>query len=325
MPPTWQPFADNILTSETVFEQESLPDALSVIGAGVVGLELGQALSRLGIEVEMFHGKALLSILTDPEVNQVALELFRREFPLYTDHYAEVSEHSGQLLTQAGDNRFTSEKLLAALGRRPNLQGLNLECLNVPQDDHGIPEFDPRTMQVGDQRVFIAGDANTVRPLLHEAADEGRIAGFNATQTTVHCFERRVPMGIVFTDPNIAVVGQSYAQLQDQNPIIGRVDFSNQGRARINQANKGVLHVYADRSSGGLLGAEMIAPSAEHMAHLLAWGIQRQQSVFDLLQMPFYHPVVEEGMRSALRDAARQIKSSRGLEELVLCASRSVV
>ena len=66
--------------------------------------------------------------------------------------------------------------------------------------------------------------------------------------------------------------------------------------------NQGLLHVYAQKDTGQLLGAEMIGPAAEHLAHLLAWAIQGQQSVEQILQNPFYHPVIEEGLRSALRD-----------------------
>jgi hypothetical protein len=107
----------------------------------------------------------------------------------------------------------------------------------------------------------------------------------------------------VFTDPQLATVGERFPAL-DQNAIVtGTVSFENQGRARVMLRNRGLLHVYAEVATGLVLGAEMIGPDAEHIAHLLAWGVQSELTVARMLEMPFYHPVVEEGLRTALRDA----------------------
>jgi dihydrolipoamide dehydrogenase len=84
--------------------------------------------------------------------------------------------------------------------------------------------------------------------------------------------------------------------------VTGQVSFEDQGRSRIMLKNKGLLNVYADPATGRFLGAEMLAPAAEHLAHLLAWALQNKMTVAQLLEMPFYHPVIEEGLRTALRD-----------------------
>ena len=91
----------------------------------------------------------------------------------------------------------------------------------------------------------------------------------------------------------------------------GVVSFDNQGRARVMLKNRGLLHVYADTITGRLLGAEMIGPDAEHVAHLLAWAIQAEFTVARALEMPYYHPVVEEGLRTALRDAQAKVAHAR--------------
>jgi dihydrolipoamide dehydrogenase len=82
--------------------------------------------------------------------------------------------------------------------------------------------------------------------------------------------------------------------------------------------NQGLLHVYADVATGNLRGAEMIGPDAEHLGHLLAWAIQARLTVAQTLEMPFYHPVVEEGLRTALRDA------QAGLQAVQLRATRHI-
>ena len=77
--------------------------------------------------------------------------------------------------------------------------------------------------------------------------------------------------------------------------------------------NKGQLHVYADTGTGRFLGAEMVGPDAEHIGHLLAWALQAGMTVEQMLEMPFYHPVVEEGLRTALRDAAAKLAAPERL------------
>ena len=84
--------------------------------------------------------------------------------------------------------------------------------------------------------------------------------------------------------------------------MTGQASFEDQGRARILLKNKGLLNVYADTFSGHLKGAEMLAPGAEHLTHLLCWALQNNMTVGEILKMPFYHPVIEEGLRTALRD-----------------------
>ena len=165
--------------------------------------------------------------------------------------------------------------------------------------------------------VLIAGDANGHVALLHEAADEGYIAGINATAVTPICFRRRTPIGIVFADPGVAFVGRRLAELDGVQIVIGEVSYAKQGRARTAERNYGLLRVYADREDGRLLGAEMAVPAAEHLAHLLALAIDRELDVHALLGMPFYHPVLEEGLRTALRDAARQLPTRRS--DLAAC------
>ena len=128
-------------------------------------------------------------------------------------------------------------------------------------------------------------------------------------------FRRKVPLAIVFSDPNIAMVGETFAHLdatlgEDEGFVVGERDFSTQARARVMLANRGVLHIYARKEDGRLLGAEMCIPRAEHIAHELAWAMERGLTVADLIAMPFYHPVVEEGLQNALHDAYAQLPDS---------------
>ena len=307
-----------LVTNDEVFEWTDLPESVAVFGPGVIGLELGQALSRLGVRVRMFGVGGAVGPIRDPEIRKIALATFRDEFPLDPD-----ASTTGVRETDAGveigfcdehgtEVSETFDYLLAATGRRPNVDGLALENSGLALDDRGVPEFDPYTLRCGDSPIFIAGDANDELPILHEAADEGRIAGANAGRyPAVQTGNRRVPMSVVFTDPQIAAVGLTIQQTDERCRgccAVGSVNFENQGRSRVIGRNRGLLRVYGAHGTGRFMGAEMFGPAAEHIAHLLAWAAQQRMNVDELLEMPFYHPVIEEGLRTALRDLHDKLK-----------------
>jgi len=173
----------------------------------------------------------------------------------------------------------------------------------------GVPRVDPRTMQCGAAPVFLAGDVSDYRPVLHEAADEGHIAGANAARyPDVQPHARRAPLMIAFTDPTIAIVGSPYAELDAAAIEVGAIDYADQGRARVMGRNVGLVRIYARGACGTLLGAEMFGPRVEHTAHLLAWAVQSRMTVEQALALPFYHPVIEEGIRTALRDLCARVE-----------------
>lgn len=314
VPTPWHAFGDRVLTTDTLFEQADLGRRIAVVGMGAIGVEMAQALSRLGIEVTGFDSGHRLAGLTDESVNATLGALLRQEFAIHCGSAAELFESPDGIGIRSNESHVVVDQVIAAIGRRPNIDGLGLESLGVALDAHGMPPVDPHTMQIGDLPVFLAGDANGQLPLLHETADEGYIAGVNAFATKPVGFVRRAPLAIVFADPNVAVVGKRLSELDPAAIVSGAVDFDTQGRARMAQRNHGRICLYADQRSGQLLGAEMCAPAGEHMAHLLALAIERGLTAFDLLRMPFYHPVLEEGLRTALRKLAVQLQPAAASE-----------
>ena len=343
VPDAWLAFGDRILTTDTLFEQPTLGPRVAVIGMGVIGVEIAQALARLGIEVAAFTTSPHLAGLKDPTLNAELAALLKEEMLLHTGAPAELREVAGGIEVSSGPNRVVVDQVIAAMGRVPNIEHLGLETLGVPLNPRGMPAVNPQTQQIGDLPVFLAGDANTHAPLLHEAADEGHIAGINAmacaltpaaapaaapaaipTPPTPTRFQRRTPLAIVFCDPQVAMVGKRLADLDSAHTVTGTVSFENQGRARAAQRNRGALHVYAARATGRLQGAEMCAPAAEHLAHLLALAVQQKLTVHQLLGMPFYHPVLEEGLRTALRDAARQLADAANAPESDLASCPAI-
>lgn len=321
---------DRLVVNDDVFEWEDLPQSVAVFGPGIIGLELGQALSRLGVRVRMFGVDGGVGPLQEETIRQCALTAFNEEFSLDADSNVKSIERTDEGVCirfvdpDRGETTETFDYLLAATGRRPNVDGLDLQNADIAQDDRGSPLFDHYTLRCSDTHIFIAGDATSDAPLLHEAADEGRIAGDNAGRyPDVRAGLRRVPLGIVFTDPQIATVGMTLEEVEERckgNHAVGKLSFEGQGRSRVIGANKGLLHLYGERGSGLFLGAEMFGPAAEHIGHLLAWAVQNRMTVSEMLNMPFYHPVIEEGLRTALRDLNRNLDiGPRPIEQCLDC------
>lgn len=319
IPKAWQEYQDYLIDTDHFFELETLPKKIALVGLGVIGLELGQALARLGIQVSGFDLKRSIGGISDPEILDYAIESFAQEID-FSFEGAEIKgvEKNG-IRIKSGNTEAVFEKVFLSMGRKVNLDSLGIDQLNIEMDERKIPLFDPNTFRIKNTNLYLVGDVNSERPILHEAADEGRIAGYNSVREKDQCFIRRKKLGIVFTDPNIAQIGKSYSELQNEsaNFIIGSVTYEGQGRAIVKLKEKGLVHIYAHKTTGLLLGAELFAPEAEHLAHLLAWVISLNLNVFDVLSLPFYHPVLEEGLRSALRHLASQVeKEAPDLETL---------
>ncbi len=319
VPAMFEAARDRMVINDDVFAWEKLPASVAVFGAGVIGLEIGQALHRLGVRTRVFGRGGTVGPITDPVVREAARAAFASEFRLDTNatvHAVRRENHDVTIdFDDGGVRRSESfEYVLVAAGRRPNIGRLGLEHAGIELDAHGIPTFDRTTLQCGDSSVFIAGDVNNDVPILHEAADEGRIAGENAaTAPRVVAANRRTRLAIAFTEPQIALAGSTWAVLSKHGaePVVGEVSFDDQGRSRVMRKNRGLGRVYADARTGRFLGAEFVGPSAEHLGHLLAWAHQQGLTIDQMLAMPFYHPVVEEGLRTALRDASAKLAAIR--------------
>ena len=318
MVPQLENVGKGIVVSDNVFEWTDLPSSVAVIGTGVIGLELGQALARLGVRVAFFARGGSVAQITDPEVLHAASSTLAAELDLRFQQTIVAAHQDGDEVVLATRDAAGAERgerfqyVLVTAGRSPNVKDIGIEHTGLELDAKGIPLFDSTTMQCGSSHIFIAGDANNERPVLPEAADHGKIAGDNAGRyPDVRSGLRRTPLAIAFTEPQIATLGETYRELcAEGRPkfAVGAVSFTNQGRSRVMLQNHGMLRVYGEYGTGRFLGAEMIGPRAENLGHLLSWACQARLTVAAMLDMPFYHPVIEEGVRTALRELAAELE-----------------
>lgn len=312
-------------THQDIFELDRLPARLAVVGMGPIGLELASAFAGLGVEVTGLHLPPVLDVVSDPDVRASLESITREALDLRLGCVVREARTTGSRVELSFETKSGSaatwqgDMVLVATGITPRVDGLNLAAAGVPIVE-GKPQVNLESLRGGESRVYFAGDVLGERPLLHEAIDEGRTAGRNAAA----CREdlallRRARLEILFTEPAVARVGLSYEDIDKNRCCIGRVDFASQGRARVEHRNRGRLHVYAERATGALLGAELVAPAGEHLAHLLAFAVERRLRVDEVLDLPFYHPTLEEGLRTALRHAWEACHQMRPADDIFDC------
>ena len=314
--PAWKDeLGDRLITSDQIFELNALPNSLAVVGSGVIAIELAQAMQRLGVKTTVFARSRKVGVLTSPKLQLLAQTEISTELEINFEVLpTEVKYINNQVelrFTENGQSKTLNvDYLLVATGRSSLLNTLKLENIDTSFTDLKHLPVDSETKQLADYPIFIIGDAYTDTPLQHEAAHEGKVSVKNALNfPTIESCKTLTPLGIVFSSPEMAMVGQNFKQLQSVpiDFVIGEVSYAKQGRALVLGKNHGAIEVYVDKSSRKLLGAELLTDSTEHLAHLLAWMISEQLTIDEILEKPFYHPTLEEGLRTALKHARRQL------------------
>ncbi len=314
---TWKKELGNrLITTDQIFELKTLPKSIAVIGSGVIALEIAQAMHRLGVETTIFARSKRIGVLTSSRLQQLAqIELGKELKILFETLPNEVkcSEENALLTYQLDETEKTLkvEYVLAATGRTSLIDTLKLENIDNSFKDIKLLSINAKTKQLDTYPIFIVGDAYTSTSLQHEAAHEGKKVVYNCLNyPQVNSVKTLTPLGIVFSHPEMATVGQSYKQLKDNGIdfITGEASYERQGRAIVLGKNRGAIEVYIEKESQKLLGAELFTEATEHMAHLLSWIIGEELTLNDILEKPFYHPTLEEGLRTALKHARRQLK-----------------
>ncbi|ENU98897.1 hypothetical protein F969_02150 [Acinetobacter variabilis] len=306
---------DKLLTSDGIFELSHLPKSLAVIGSGVIAIELAQAMQRLGVCTTMFARSQKIGALTSPTLQALVRDQLNNELDIkFKTLPNQVKLLNNQVeidyIENDQEQSLEVDYVLSATGRSSNLDRLGLEKINSEFQDVKKLPINKKTKQLANLPIFIVGDAAPDVPIQHEAAHNGKEIVQNCLNfPDVQPISALTPLAIVFSQPEMAIIGQSFKQLEEKNAeyIRGFVSYERQGRALILAENKGGAEIYIDKKSGKLLGAELFCPQAEHLAHMLAWMIDAEQDIHQILAKPYYHPTLEEGLRTAFKHARRQL------------------
>lgn len=307
VPASLEPVRALVRTHETIFELEDLPETLAVIGAGALGLELAQAFARLGVAVTVLDKSGKVGALADPVAEASAREALQKEFAIHLGVEVEAAMAGGKARlswTGADEGSVDVDIVLAATGRTPELAALDLSASGVVADEKDVPLFDPDTRQCGDAQVFVAGDVGGWRPVLHEAARGGTIAGAVAAGGDPPA--PVPPLSIAFIEPNLVEVGAKFGTLPG-DAIIGEAKATDNARSGIDAQDEGLVRLYADWS-GKLLGGTMVLTGGEHLGQSLALAIDRGMDVAGLANQAWYHPCLEEMLQAAAHDVVRQLE-----------------
>lgn len=303
------------LSSDQIFEIPNLPKSIAVVGSGVIAIELAQAMQRLGVETTIFARSQKVGSLSSPNLQQLAQETLASElsikYKVLPDQIKKYRNKAKIIYTENGiPQTLITDYILSATGRTTNLDTLTLENVESRFKDIKNLPINETTKQLANLPIYVVGDAFSNTPIQHVAAHEGRLAVLRCLNDPKSMPEKVLtPLGIMFSSPEMAGVGQNYQSLKEQNIdfITGFANYEKQGRAIVNGENIGAVEVYVDIQSRKLLGAELFIYDAEHLAHLLAWMIAQHSTIDEILENPFYHPTIEEGLRTALKHARRQL------------------
>ena len=297
VPDAFDAVADRVRTHVDIWELDTLPKRLAVLGAGPVGIEIAQAMARLGVEVTVFDPGHSVGALKDEEANRAAIDCLSREVALRLGEKPTGRPADGGVRLEGEGDPVEVELVLAAAGRPPNLEALNLEATGVALGDGGVPVFDPLTKRVGDSRLWIAGDANDWRPVLHEASHAGEVAG-RAAAGAAGDPAMLTKFAMVYTDPGMVTVGADADDLPD-GARTGEARVEG-GRAQVDGQEGGAVRLYAD-TDGVLIGGTVVSHAAEHLGHTLMTAVARGMTAAEFKDLPWYHPCYEEHLQKAAR------------------------
>jgi len=292
----------DFFTSDSILDLRHEPASLLVLGAGPVGLELGQFFSRLGTKVTILQrGRTILSQMDEGVGEALEAALKEDGLEIVTDaQLLRVTCEGGQksvwVKHQGQERAFTGEAILQALGRCPNISGLHLDAAGVDVTEGRI--VIDGAMRTSQPHIYAVGDVNDVSMIVHLAIQQGEIAGYNATHagTPPREIDHRLDAEVVFTDPQVGVVGlnERMCRLNEIPYLVASYPFADHGKALCRGDLHGFVKLLAAPSNGRLLGAQIVGPEAGELLHELMAVMFYQGTAADLLRIPHYHPTLAE-------------------------------
>ena len=296
-----------ILSSTGALELKEIPKKMIIVGAGVIGLEMGSIYSRLGTEVTVleYFDKVLNGMDHDISKNFKAI-LQKQGFKFHLNCSVSMiaKEKKGVKVTfQARESDeisdLSADVVLVATGRKPLTKGLNLENIGVELNPKGQIETDSNWRTIA-KNIFAIGDVTAGPMLAHKAEEEGiAVAEIIAGQAGHVNFE--VIPSVVYTDPEVAAVGKTENELKEAGIGIkvGKFSFMGNGRAKTVFSNNGFVKIIADSNSDKILGAHIIGPAAGDLVHEVCVAMEFGASTEDLARTCHAHPTFSEAVREA--------------------------
>jgi len=302
------------LTSDHVLELRQTPESMIVLGAGPVAVELAQFFCRIGTRTTLIQRSDHILSKEDEDLARPVEAKFREEgMEVFTATKLLRVEQSGEnrsvFFTHEGKEKSaTAETILQALGRKPNVEGLNLSSAGVGMN-RGQIEVDSE-MRTNVPHIYAVGDVNGQHEIVHIAIEQGEIAAHNATQEDVRRFDARLKTSVTFTDPPVASVGLSEKECKAKNiPCLSAsYPFNDHGKSMCLGETHGHVKLLCAPDSGEIIGAHIVGPEAGEMIHQMITLMHYKGTVRDLVKIPHYHPTLSEILTYPAEELATQLK-----------------
>jgi len=296
-----------VVTSTGALELSKVPKRMVLIGAGVIGLEMGSIYSRLGSEVTVVEYLDHITPGLDAEVQRSFKRLLEKQGLKFimgaavqgVDATKTKAKVSYKLRKDDSDHSLDADVVLVATGRRPFTDGLGTEELGVTMSPRGQIETDAHR-QTNVKGVFAIGDCIAGPMLAHKAEDEGMAVAETIAGQAGHVNYGVIP-GVIYTHPEVATVGKTEEQLKEEGRAYkaGKFSFMGNGRAKANFAGDGFVKILADAETDRILGAHLIGPMAGDLIHEICVAMEFGAAAEDLARTCHAHPTYSEAVREA--------------------------
>ena len=296
-------------TSTEALVSDTLPERLAVIGSSVVALELAQAFARLGSQVTILARNTLF-FRDDPAIGEAVTAAFRAEGIKVLEHTqaSQVAHVDGEFVLTTGYGEIRADQLLVATGRAPNTRSLALEAAGVAANAQGAIVID-KGMRTSTPHIYAAGDCTDQPQFVYVAAAAGTRAAINMTGGDAALDLTSMP-AVVFTDPQVATVGLSEAQAaKDGIETESRtLPLENVPRALANFDTRGFVKLVAEKNSGRLIGAQVLAAEGGEIIQTAALAISAGMTIADLGAQLFPYLTMVEGIKLCAQTFTKDIK-----------------
>ncbi len=308
--PSTLPFAKidkkRIITSTEALDLKEIPKKLLIIGAGVIGLELGQVYSRLGSEVKIIEYADKITPFMDSSVSKELIKIFKKQkISFFLSHEVKNIENNGKEVTvDAVDKNsenisFNGDYCLVSVGRKPYTEGLGLENIGLSTDKYGKINVNDQ-LQTNVENIYAIGDVIKGPMLAHKAEEEGILVAEIFSKQKPHIDYNLIP-NVIYTWPEVASVGKTEQEL-NKNGIIykkGQFPMRALGRSRASMDLDGFVKILADKKTDEILGVHIIGARAADLIAEAVTAMEFRASAEDVSRMSHSHPTYAEAIKEA--------------------------
>ncbi len=300
-------FDEKVIVSSTgALKFEKVPKKMIVVGGGYIGLEMGSVWSRLGSEVHVIEFLDHITPGMDKEISNEFMKILKKQkINFHMQHKVEkISKSDSGVIVSTKDKDgtlkdFDCDKVLISVGRKPNINGLNLEKVGIELDEKQRVKTN-KSFQTNLDNVFAIGDVIAGPMLAHKAEDEGIAVAENIAGQSGHVNYDTIP-GVIYTTPEVASIGKTEEQLKEKNINykIGKFSFMANSRAKAIDDAEGFVKILADKKTDKVLGAHLIGPHVGELIAEIGVAMEFGASSEDIARTCHAHPTFSEAVKEA--------------------------